>query len=65
MAIYPDKEKVIFNTKWMQKMSNLLEALVPEDVRYADVVGVYDVKGKDLRFISDVVAQEMICFFSK
>jgi hypothetical protein len=65
MAIYPDSEKVIFHTEWMRKMTNLLEELVPEDRKYADVVGVYDVKGKDLRFISDVVAQEMICFFSK
>jgi hypothetical protein len=64
MAIYPDNEKVIFNTKWMQEMPNLLEGLVPEDQKYADVVLVYDVKGKDLRFFSDVVAQEMVCFFN-
>jgi hypothetical protein len=64
MAIYPDNENVIFNTKWMQEMPNLLEGLVPEDRKYADVVRVYDVKGKDLRFFSDVVAQEMVCFFN-
>ncbi len=64
MAIYPDNEKVIFNTEWMQEMPNLLEGLVPEDRKYADVVRVYDVKGKDLRFFSDVVAQEMVCFFN-
>ena len=63
MAIYPDNEKVIFNTKWMQEELNLLEKLVPEDRKYADVVRVYDVRGKDLRLYSDVVAQEMICFF--
>jgi hypothetical protein len=65
MAIYPDGEKVIFNTEWMRKMSNLLEVLVPEDRKYADVVGVYDVQGKDLRFSSNIVTQEMICFFNK
>ncbi len=64
MAIYPDNEKVIFNTEWMQEMPNLLEGLVPEDRKYADVVRVYDVKGKGLRFFSDVVAQEMVCFFN-
>jgi hypothetical protein len=64
MAIYPDNEKVIFKTEWMQEMPNLLEELVPEDRKYADVVRVYDVKGKDLRFFSDVVAQEMVCFFN-
>ncbi len=64
MAIYPGNMEVIFNTKWMHKMPNLLAQLVPEDQKYADVVGVYDVDGKDMRFISDVVAQEMICFFN-
>jgi hypothetical protein len=64
MAIYPDNEKVIFNTEWMREMPNLLEGLVPEDRKYADVVLVYDVKGKGLRFFSDVVAQEMVCFFN-
>jgi hypothetical protein len=63
MAIYPDNENVIFNTKWMPEMPNLLEKLVPEDRKYEGVFRVYDVKGKDLRFISDVVTQEMICFF--
>ena len=48
----------------MQEMPNLLEGLVPEDRTYADVVHVYDVKGKDLRFFSDVMAQEMVCFFN-
>jgi hypothetical protein len=63
MAIYPENVEVIFNIKWMQEMPNLLEVLVPEDRKYADVVRVYDVQGKDLRFVSDVVTQEMICFF--
>jgi hypothetical protein len=63
MAIYPENTEVIFNTSWMQKESNLLEKLVPEDRQYTDVVRVYNVQGKNLRFISDVVSQEMICFF--
>jgi hypothetical protein len=63
MAIYPENPEVIFNTNWMQKETNLLEKLVPEDRQYADVVRVYNVQGKNLRFISDVVSQEMICFF--
>jgi hypothetical protein len=64
MAIYPDKEKVIFNTAWMQTMPNLLEEIVPEDRQYANVVRVHDVKSSKLRFLADVVAQKMICFFN-
>ena len=64
IAIYPDQEKVIFNTSWMQTMPNLLEKIVPEDKQYANVVRVYDVKNNNLRFLSDVVSQEMICYFN-
>ena len=65
MAIYPENKKVIFNIKWMQEEPNLLDKLVPEDRQYAGVVRVCDVGKKDLRLCSDVVAQEMICFFNK
>jgi len=63
MAIYPEQEKVIFNTAWMQSMSNILEELVPEDRQYADVVRVIDVRERKLKLLSDIVAQKMICFF--
>ena len=63
MAIYPDQEKVIFNKALMQSMPNILEDLVPDDRQYADVVYVIDVREKKLRLLSDIVAQEMVCFF--
>jgi hypothetical protein len=63
MAIYPEQENVIFNTALMQSMSNILEELVPEDRQYADVFHVCDVREKKLRLVSDIVAQEMVCFF--
>jgi hypothetical protein len=63
MAIYPDQEKVIFNTSWMQTLPNVLEKIVPEDKQYADTVRVYDVKNNNLKFLSDVVSQTIICFF--
>jgi hypothetical protein len=63
MAIYPDLEKVIFNTSLLKSMPNILEELVPEDRQYADVVHVIDVRDKKLILVSDIVAQEMVCFF--
>lgn len=65
MAIYPDKDGVIFNTAWMKKQPNILTDLMPNDGRFANVVYVYDVRDKDLRILSDVVTQKMICFFGK
>lgn len=65
MAIYPEKEDVFFNTAWMERQSNIMVQLVPEDKKYAETVHVIDVRAKDLRLLSDIVTQKMICFFSK
>ncbi len=65
MAIYPEKDDVIFNTAWMKKQPNILEDLMPDDARFGNVVHVYDVRAKDLRLMSDIVTQKMICFFGK
>ncbi|GAB6268364.1 MAG: PEP/pyruvate-binding domain-containing protein [Smithella sp.] len=64
MAIYPGNEKVIFNISVMESMPNITGKLVPEDRQYENVVQVYDVKEKKLILLSDIVAQEMVCFFS-
>lgn len=65
MAIYPGKDGVIFNDAWMKKQPSILEDLMPDDTRFADVVRIYDVRDKDLRLLSDIVTQKMICFFGK
>jgi hypothetical protein len=65
MAIYPEKDGVLFNTAWMKKQPNILTDLMPEDSHFANVVHVYDMRAKDLRLLSDIVTQKMICFFEK
>jgi hypothetical protein len=65
MAIYPEKEGVFFNTAWMKKQPNILTDLMPDDARFAKVVHVYDMRARDLRLLSDIVTQKMICFFEK
>jgi Pyruvate phosphate dikinase, PEP/pyruvate binding domain. len=65
MAIYPEKENVIFNKAWLERQPNILKDLAPEDKQYADVVRVCDVRAKDLRLLSDIVNQKMICFVQK
>jgi hypothetical protein len=62
MAIYPDREGVFFNTAWMESLPNRLTELSEGDSRYAGVVRVYDVQEKNLRLLSDVVTQQVICF---
>ena len=65
MAIYPEKQGVVFNAAWMKKQPNILQDLMPDDTRFENVVNVYDVRAKDLRLLSDIVTQKMICFFGK
>jgi mRNA-degrading endonuclease HigB of HigAB toxin-antitoxin module len=62
MAIYPEMKNVIFNKSWLERQPNILSDLVPEDKKYSDVVRVCDVRSKDLRLLSDIVNQKMICF---
>jgi len=46
-------------------MPNLLEEIAPEAGRYAGIVRVHDVQTSNLRLLSDVVTQEMICYFAE
>jgi hypothetical protein len=62
MAIYPEKEKVFFNSRWLESLPNRLAELLPQDSRFEDVVKVYDVKDKDLRLVSDVIKQKLVCY---
>jgi hypothetical protein len=63
LALYPEKKNVIFNKAWLGRQPNILKDLAPEDKKYAAVVHVCDVQAKDLRLLSDIVTQEMVCFF--
>jgi len=62
MAIYPEKDGVVFNEGWLQGLPNRLLDLLPNEGRYEKVVRVYDVREKDLRLVSDVVNQKLICY---
>ncbi|MDA8124564.1 MAG: phosphoenolpyruvate synthase [Deltaproteobacteria bacterium] len=61
LAIYPEKEGVIFNAPWLKKQPNLLTALLPNETRLAKVVQVVDTRKMDLRLISDIATQQLIC----
>ncbi|HOD35118.1 MAG TPA: hypothetical protein PLR20_07125 [Syntrophales bacterium] len=36
MAVYPEKEKVFFNSQWLESLPNRLPELLPRDSRFAD-----------------------------
>ncbi len=62
LAIYPEKEDVFFNTTLIDSLPNKLAYLSERDGHYADTVRVLDVEGKELRLLSNVVKQQVICF---
>lgn len=65
LAIYPEQEKVLFNTAFTERVRNLLPELIPDKSAYANVVGIYDVASKRLRLMSDILSQSMVCYFEE
>ncbi|MBN1794179.1 MAG: PEP/pyruvate-binding domain-containing protein [Candidatus Omnitrophica bacterium] len=62
VALFPDKEDVIYDNSLFKKELNLLPEFLPQSIRYQNVVGMYDVGTKGLKIISDVISQKIICF---
>ncbi|HOK07415.1 MAG TPA: PEP/pyruvate-binding domain-containing protein [Syntrophales bacterium] len=61
LAVYPEREGVVFNASWLKRHPNLLKDLSPRDVQYEGVVGVYDTAADGLRLLSDVVTRRVLC----
>jgi hypothetical protein len=62
LALFPEKPGSMFNLAWLKQLKNLFGELMPESVKYEDIIGVYDVSNKSLRIMSDVVSQRVVCF---
>jgi hypothetical protein len=64
VALFPHKKDVMFNKAGLSRMPNLLETLLPESRKYANVVEVFDFDKEQLQIIFDVTSQKVVCFFS-
>jgi hypothetical protein len=64
VALFPQKESVVFNKDKLSEMPNLLTNFLPEEDKYGNVVKVYEVGSNQLQIMSDVVSQKVICFFT-
>ena len=62
IALFPEKEEVMLNNDWFTRHKNIFEKMIPQSEKYKDIIGVYDVANEDLRVISDVITQKVICF---
>ncbi len=61
LAIYPERQAVRFNRSWWDDSPNLLGNLSPGDRNHEDTLKVFDVGDRNLRLISDVVSQKVVC----
>jgi len=64
VALFPQKESVVFNKDKLAEMPNLLTDFCPEEHKYEDVVKVYDLNTGQLQIMCDVVSQKVVCFFT-
>jgi hypothetical protein len=62
-AIYPENEDVVFRPDWLSGLPNLLSQIHPQNEGLAHVVKVYDLKKQGLVIQSDVVTQEIVCYW--
>ena len=62
LALFPEKKEVLFNDKYLKRFENLFIKLIPECARYDEVIGVYEVGTNNLRIMSDVISQKVVCF---
>jgi len=64
IALFPQKENVVFNKDKLSEMPNLLPDIFPEERKYQDVVKVYEVDSGQLQIMCDIVSQKVICLFT-
>jgi len=62
VALFPEKKGIVFNMEWFKDSINMFSELMPDSSRYEDIISVYDVSGRGLKIMSDVVSQQVVCF---
>ncbi|HPQ43344.1 MAG TPA: PEP/pyruvate-binding domain-containing protein [Syntrophales bacterium] len=63
VAVFPGEKGVIYNVQWLDTFTNKMEELVPDFVKYRDVVKVFDTSEHNLRILADVVQRKVICYY--
>jgi len=64
-ALFPDRKNTIYNKGRMSGLTNVFTGYFPEKKQYDKVIGIYDVRGKGLMLLADIVAQKIVCYFDE
>lgn len=62
-AIYPEQTDVVFRQEHLAELPNTLSQISPRDEGLAHVVKVFDLQNQELVISSDVVSQELVCYW--
>ncbi len=65
VALFPDREGVVFNQDWLDPARNRLTALFPDSGKYEGIVHVEDVEEKSLYLLADILTQRVLCCISE
>ncbi len=61
LALFPQQSHCYLNEQWLQGRQNALESLMPASSRYKKVVKVCRLAEAEMRLMSDVVQQRLVC----
>jgi len=64
VALFLQKEAVVFHLDRLLKMPNLLTTFLPDEQQYERAVKVCEIESDRLQIMCDIVSQEVICFFT-
>ena len=53
---------IFYDEKWMDSLKDIYEELLPDNTKYSGIIRVFDVGDKDLKIVSDIVSQQMLCY---
>jgi len=62
VALFPEKKGIVFNREWFARSKDLYAKLMGQSAKYKGVISVYDVEDRNLKIMSDIVSQRVICF---
>ncbi|MHC4327345.1 MAG: PEP/pyruvate-binding domain-containing protein [Planctomycetota bacterium] len=64
VALFPNRDNVIFNRHLLLDMPNMLSELRPEASKYDSVVHLYEIDSKQLQILGDLISQKVLCYFA-
>lgn len=63
LALFPDSQGVYINHDILDAESKTLSEHFPQYKKYEHVIKIFDVKGKGLKIVADIVVQKVLCYF--